>query len=58
MDLFSRIAACFKNRRKQDQVLHKLLNLLAQRVVGIALGYEDLTDHDSLPLCANVLATH
>jgi hypothetical protein len=48
LDLFSRMAACFEDRRKQDQVLHKLPNLLAQRVVGIALGYEDVTDHDSL----------
>jgi hypothetical protein len=48
LDLFARMAECFEDRRKQDQVLHKLPNLLAQRVVGIALGYEDVTDHDSL----------
>jgi hypothetical protein len=48
LDLFSRMATCFEDRRRQDQVLHKLPDLLAQRVVGIALGYEDVTDHDSL----------
>ncbi|MCF8483542.1 MAG: transposase [Rhodospirillum sp.] len=42
LDLFPCMAACFEDRRKQDQVLHKLPNLLAQRVTGIALGYEDL----------------
>ncbi|MCF8489745.1 MAG: transposase [Rhodospirillum sp.] len=48
LDLFPRMAACFEDRRKADQVTHTLASLLAQRVMGIALGYEDLTDHDSL----------
>uniref|UniRef100_UPI0039A59301 transposase n=1 Tax=Rhodospirillum sp. A1_3_36 TaxID=3391666 RepID=UPI0039A59301 len=48
LNLFSRMAICFEDRRAQDQVTHTLPNLLAQRVTGIALGYEDLTDHDSL----------
>lgn len=48
LDLFSRMAACFEDRRKQDQITHTLPSLLAERVTGIALGYEDLTDHDSL----------
>ncbi len=38
LDLVSRMAACFEDLRKQEHVLHKLPNLLAQRGVGIAFG--------------------
>lgn len=48
LNLFSRMATCFDDRRKQEQVTHLLPDLLAQRVIGIALGYEDLNDHDRL----------
>ena len=41
-------AACFKDRRDQELVEHSLDTLIAQRVHGIALGYEDLNDHDEL----------
>ena len=41
-------AACFSDGRDQDQVEHSLETLVAQRVHGIALGYEDLNDHDEL----------
>jgi hypothetical protein len=41
-------AACFTDRRAADRVEHGLQTLLAQRVHGIALGYEDLNDHDTL----------
>jgi hypothetical protein len=41
-------AACFSDGRAQDQIEHSLETLLAQRVHGIALGYEDLNDHDEL----------
>ena len=41
-------AACFKDGRDQDLVEHSLETLIAQRVHGIALGYEDLNDHDEL----------
>ena len=46
--LFSRMAACFTDRRDQTRVRHDLENLLAQRICGIALGYEDVNDHDQL----------
>ncbi|MBB4267176.1 transposase [Roseospira visakhapatnamensis] len=48
LDLFPRMAACFEDRRDPGRVRHPLADLLAQRVTGIALGYEDLTDHDTL----------
>jgi len=41
-------AACFKDGRDQELVEHSLETLIAQRVHGIGLGYEDLNDHDEL----------
>src|SRR5512134_228491 len=46
--LTARFAACFLDERAQAQVEHSVKALLAQRVFGIALGYEDLIDHDQL----------
>jgi hypothetical protein len=43
-----RFAACFRDCRDPDLIEHPLEQLLAQRVMGIALGYEDLNDHDEL----------
>jgi hypothetical protein len=43
-----RFAACFTDYRRPDQIEHPLLDLIAQRVFGLALGYEDLNDHDDL----------
>jgi len=43
-----RFAACFTDYRKQEQIEHPLLDLIMQRVFGLALGYEDLNDHDEL----------
>ena len=43
-----RFAACFTDYRKADQIEHPLLDLIKQRVFGLALGYEDLNDHDEL----------
>jgi hypothetical protein len=43
-----RFAACFTDYRKADQIEHPLLDLIMQRVFGLALGYEDLNDHDQL----------
>src|SRR6058998_3136062 len=42
-----RFAACFTDYRKADQIEHPLLDLIRQRVFGLALGYEDLNDHDA-----------
>src|SRR5215469_16448083 len=43
-----RFAACFTDYRKPDQIEHPLLDLIMQRLFGLALGYEDLNDHDDL----------
>jgi len=41
-------AACFTDGRRQDRIEHSVETLIAQRIHGIALGYEDLNDHDEL----------
>jgi len=43
-------AKCFTDYRQADAIEHTVLQLLSQRVYGLALGYEDLNDHDSLRL--------
>jgi hypothetical protein len=43
-----RLAACFTDRRGPDRVGHRLGHRLAQRIHGLALGYEDLNDHERL----------
>jgi DDE family transposase len=46
--LIERFAGCFTDRRAADLVVHEVAGLVGQRVLGIALGYEDLIDHDQL----------
>jgi len=46
--LTDRFAACFSDARNAELVEHEVATLVLQRVVGIALGYEDLNDHDQL----------
>ena len=41
-------AECFEDSRNQDLIEHTVAELVAQRVYGLALGYEDLNDHDEL----------
>ena len=56
-----RFAACFTDYRKADQIEHPLLDLITQRLFGLALGYEDLNDHDDLrrdPMLAVALVHH
>ena len=48
LGLTRRLATCFNDSRNPAFVEHRLETLLMQRVVGIALGYEDLVDHDEL----------
>jgi len=48
LGLSRQVAACFTDSRRQDRVEHAVETLLAQRIHGIALGYEDLNDHDEL----------
>jgi hypothetical protein len=46
--IVGRFAACFEDYRSAKQIEHPLLDLITQRVFGLALGYEDLNDHDDL----------
>ncbi len=46
--LVGRFAGCFIDRRRPKLVEHRVATLVGQRVFGIALGYEDLNDHDDL----------
>ena len=46
--LTERFAACFADTRTPELVEHQVETLVMQRVMGIALGYEDLNDHDQL----------
>ncbi len=48
LGLLGRLARCFRDERNQGLVKHRLGQLLAQRVYAIALGYEDLNDHEEL----------
>jgi hypothetical protein len=46
--LVDRFAQCFTDGRAPELVEHEVRTLIGQRVFGIALGYEDLVDHDQL----------
>jgi hypothetical protein len=48
LGLTRRLAACFKDSRDLAYTEHAVETLVMQRIVGIALGYEDLNDHDQL----------
>jgi len=46
--LLSRVGRCFTDSRRKASCEHSVENLLRQRVYALALGYEDLNDHDAL----------
>ena len=46
--LLDRFAACFHDGRHPAFVTHRVRSLVGQRIFGLALGYEDLVDHDDL----------
>jgi hypothetical protein len=46
--LVDRFAACFRDGRHPAFVTHRVRSLVGQRIFGLALGYEDLVDHDDL----------
>jgi hypothetical protein len=56
--LLDRFAACFGDSRSAVAIEHAVRTLVSQRVIGIALGYEDVVDHDQLrhdPVLAAIL---
>jgi hypothetical protein len=46
--ILSGFARCFEDLRNPELIEHTVAELIAQRVYGLALGYEDLNDHDDL----------
>ena len=46
--IIRRFAECFTDHRDSDLIEHSVYDLVAQRVYGLALGHEDLNDHDAL----------
>lgn len=46
--ILRQFAACFVDHRDAELIEHTVQELVAQRVYGLALGYEDLNDHDQL----------
>jgi hypothetical protein len=46
--MMQRFAACFHDERQPHLIEHEVVTLVGQRVFAIALGYEDLNDHDQL----------
>ena len=48
LNLLGRLAECFVDRRDPNLIRHSVQELVAQRVYALALGYEDLNDHEQL----------
>jgi hypothetical protein len=48
IDMVRRAAQCFRDGRAPERVEHPVAQMLAQRLYGLALGYEDLNDHEQL----------
>jgi len=46
--LIDRFSACFSDTRHPNMIEHSVHTLVGQRVFGLAMGYEDLNDHDEL----------
>lgn len=58
LGFMDRLAVCFEDHRDPSRIEHSLEELLRQRIFGLALGYEDLNDHEDLrgdPLLATVV---
>ena len=46
--MMERVAACFRDGRDPSRAEHSIVSMVAQRIYGLALGYEDLNDHELL----------
>lgn len=46
--ILTQFAACFRDMRDGSRIHHTIEEMVRQRVFGLALGYEDLNDHDQL----------
>ena len=47
-EITSRLAICFKDYRDPKKILHPVNSLIAQRIYGLIMGYEDINDHETL----------
>ncbi len=47
-NITSRFAACFKDYRDPKKISHPVQSLIAQRIYGLIMGYEDINDHETL----------
>ena len=47
-EVTSRLAQCFKDYREKNRIEHSVSSLIAQRVYGLIMGYEDINDHEAL----------
>lgn len=59
--IIAQLAGCFRDYRDPDRIEHSVEQLIGQRVYALALGYEDLNDHDQLrgdPLLAVLVGKH
>ncbi|MHC5893252.1 IS1380 family transposase [Nostoc sp.] len=48
LQITSRLAGCFQDYRQANRMLHPIESLIAQRIYGLIMGYEDLNDHEEL----------
>jgi hypothetical protein len=48
LKLLPRLAGCFLDGRQPERIEHSIEEMLAQRIYGLALGYEDVNDHEQL----------
>ena len=48
INLLGRLVGCFSDGRNPERIEHELSEMLAQRIYGLALGYEDLNDQEQL----------
>ncbi len=46
--ILERFASCFQDHRDSARIEHSAAELVKQRVLGLCLGYEDISDHDTL----------
>ena len=48
MKLVSRFSGCFLDGREPSRIEHSFEQMMKQRIYGLAMGYEDLNDHELL----------
>lgn len=48
LNLLTSVAKIIPDKRNQKMIDHEIINMIRQRIYGLALGYEDLNDHDTI----------